>query len=158
MKTKKLLISVTITLLSAFCLSSCQSKEERVISHLESLCKEMEKSESYDDELFAQYKEELKEIKEEAKECNFDKKQQAILVKLSGRFVSGVATKLPLMMFNNIGSGSSVIKELVDIIDGMTDCYRCKPNIDINDDFDLTNEDTEEANKELNDALNSMNE
>ena len=159
MITKKLFIVASVALVSIFTLSSCQSKEERVINRLETLCEDIENVEMFDEEVMERYKAEMLDIKEYSAGCEFSAKQQACIIRLSGRFVSAVATKMPLKMRTNLGKVSSNIRELVSIMDGMIGKFNHPQHRDIKDmEFDMSNVNTKEANDELDDALNSWEE
>lgn len=134
-------------------LSSCCSREERVINRLESLCEEIEEIDMFDEEAYEKYKEELKDIQKDAEDCKFSQEQQAKLIRLSGRFVSSIATKLPLALMNNLGNGSSVIKDVVGVIDSMIGTFNSTPNTQATKERTITPKEMEESLDELNDAL-----
>lgn len=134
-------------------LSSCCSREERVINRLESLCEEIEEIDMFDEEAYEKYKEELKDIQKDAEDCKFSQEQQAKLIRLSGRFVSSIATKLPMALMNNLGNGSSVIKDVVGVIDSMIGTFSSTPNTQATKERTITPKEMEESLDELNDAL-----
>ena len=150
---KRLFIIASVFLITGFTLSSCCSREERVINRLESLCEEIEKNDMFDEEAYEKYKEELQDINKEAEDCKFSQEKQAKLIRLSGRFVSGIATKLPLPLMNNLGNGSSIIKDVVSVIDSMIGTFSSTPRIHTTKEHILTPKETEESLVELNDAL-----
>ena len=150
---KRLFIIASVFLITGFTLSSCCSREERVINRLESLCEEIEENDMFDEEAYEKYKEELQDIKKDAEDCKFSQEQQAKLIRLSGRFVSGIATKLPLPLMNNLGNGSSIIKDVVSVIDSMIGNFSSTPRIHTTKEHILTPKETEESLDELNDAL-----
>ena len=150
---KRLFIIASVFLITGFTLSSCCSREERVINRLESLCEEIEENDMFDEEAYEKYKEELQDIKKDAEDCKFSQEQQAKLIRLSGRFVSGIATKLPLSLMNNLGNGSSIIKDVVSVIDSMIGTFSSTPRIHTTKEHILTPKETEESLDELNDAL-----
>ena len=134
-------------------LSSCCSREERVINRLESLCEEIEEIDMFDEEAYEKYKEELKDIQKDAEDCKFSQEQQAKLIRLSGRFVSSIATTLPMALMNNLGNGSSVIKDVVGVIDSMIGTFSSTPNTQATKERTITPKEMEESLDELNDAL-----
>ena len=150
---KRLFIIASVFLITGFTLSSCCSREKRVINRLESLCEEIEENDMFDEEAYEKYKEELQDIKKDAEDCKFSQEQQAKLIRLSGRFVSGIATKLPLPLMNNLGNGSSIIKDVVSVIDSMIGTFSSTPRIHTTKEHILTPKETEESLDELNDAL-----
>lgn len=150
---KRLFIIASVILTMGLTLSSCCSREERVINRLESLCEEIEENDMFDKEAYEKYKEELKDIKKDSEDCKFSQEQQAKLIRLSGRFVSGIATKLPMALMNNLGNGSSVIKEVVGVIDSMIGTFSSTPNTQATKERTITPKEMEESLDELNDAL-----
>ena len=83
-------LAAVVAVLVTFCfLTSCQSKEEKVISQLESLCKTVEKdSFSVDDIDSLQDK-----FDAVAKECDFTNEQLKEVAKLEARFTKAIAKK-----------------------------------------------------------------
>ena len=102
--------AAVIAVLVTFCfLTSCQSKEEKVISQLESLCKTVEKdSFSVDgiDSLQARFD----AVRETAKECDFTNEQLKEVAKLEARFTKAIAKKA----IERVGSA------LEGIVDGLS--------------------------------------
>jgi|GEM_PF-1738332 hypothetical protein len=150
---KRLFIIASVILTMGLTLSSCCSREERVINRLESLCEEIEEIDMFDEEAYEKYKEELKDIQKDAEDCKFSQEQQAKLIRLSGRFVSSIATKLPMALMNNLGNGSSVIKDVVGVIDSMIGTFSSTPNTQATKERTITPKEMEESLDELNDAL-----
>lgn len=151
--TKRIFIIASVILTMGLTLSSCCSREERVINRLESLCEEIEEIDMFDEEAYEKYKEELKDIQKDAEDCKFSQEQQAKLIRLSGRFVSSIATKLPMALMNNLGNGSSVIKDVVGVIDSMIGTFSSTPNTQATKERTITPKEMEESLDELNDAL-----
>ena len=54
---KRLFIIASVILTMGLTLSSCCSREERVINRLESLCEEIEEIDMFDEEAYEKYKE-----------------------------------------------------------------------------------------------------
>lgn len=94
MKTNVLVRIATVVglLLTFSLLTSCQSKEEKVISQLESLCKTVEK-ESFDIKDIDSLQAKFDAVRETAKECDFTSDQLKEVAKLEARFTKAVAKK-----------------------------------------------------------------
>ena len=95
MKTKAIIrVALAIGLLVSFSFltSSCQSKEEKVISQLESLCKTVERD-GFNVKDIDTVQARFKEIHDAAKECNFTNDQVKEIAKLDARFTKAVAKK-----------------------------------------------------------------
>lgn len=94
MKTKfftRLAIVVAI-LVSFSMLTSCQSKEEKVISQLESLCKTVEKD-SFNAKDLDSARAKFEAIHETAKDCDFTSEQLKEVAKLDARYAKAMAKK-----------------------------------------------------------------
>lgn len=154
---RKLFIA-SVVLISMLTLSCCQSKEERVISRMVTLCEELESAEVFDKEVFEQCKTGITEIRDEAKECDFTPQQQARIMRYSGRLISDVATKVPMTMMSPDGRGSFAVRDIARIVNSMTVGFKPKYRKSSKEEFDLSNIDLEEANKELDDAFNISND
>lgn len=102
--------AAVIAVLVTFCfLTSCQSKEEKVISQLELLCKTVEKdSFSVDDIDSLQAR--FDAVRETAKECDFTNEQLKEVAKLEARFTKAIAKKA----IERVGSA------LEGIVDGLS--------------------------------------
>ena len=86
-------IASVIGLLVAFSLlTSCQSKEEKVISQLESLCQTVEKD-NFDIKDVDSLQAKFDAVRETAKECNFTNDQLKEVAKLEARFTKAIAKK-----------------------------------------------------------------
>lgn len=95
MKSKVIIrIAVAVGILVSFSIlaSSCQSKEEKVISQLESLCKTVERD-GFNVKDIDSVQARFKEIHEAAKECDFTNDQVKEIAKLDARFTKAVAKK-----------------------------------------------------------------
>ena len=86
-------LAAVVAVVVSFCLlTSCQSKEEKVISQMESICKTVEKdSFSVDDLDSIQAK--FEAVHEKAKECSFSNEQLKEVARLEARFTKAVAKK-----------------------------------------------------------------
>ena len=87
-------------LLFAFMLTSCQSKEERVLSNLEKLSMRIESnSQSFDDEDWDAVFVEYEQLHEEAMQCDFTQEQ----IKELGRVEGKLAAKLTKERAKSLG-------------------------------------------------------
>lgn len=102
--------AAVVAVLVAFCfLTSCQSKEEKVISQLESLCKTVEKDSFSVDDIDAM-QDKFDAVCEAAKECSFTNEQLKEVAKLETRFTKAIAKKA----IERVGSA------LEGIVDGLS--------------------------------------
>ena len=86
-------VATVVALLFAFSLlTSCQSKEEKVISQMESLCKTVEKD-SFDVKDIDALKAKFDAITEQAKDCDFTNEQLKEVAQLSARFTKDITKK-----------------------------------------------------------------
>ena len=84
--------AVAAVLFTFSLLTSCQSKEEKVISQMESLCKTVEKD-NFDVKDIDSLQAKFDEIRAVAKECNFTDEQVKEMAQLEVRFTKAVAKK-----------------------------------------------------------------
>lgn len=84
--------AIIAVILSFTVFTSCQSKEERVISKLESLCKTVE-SDSFSMDDLETVKAKFEQLHQETRECNFTNEQVKEVAKLEARFTKALATK-----------------------------------------------------------------
>lgn len=92
MKTLIRIASVIGLLVTFSLLTSCQSKEEKVISQLESLCKTVEKD-NFDIKDIDSLQAKFDAVRETAKQCNFTSDQLKEVAKLEARFTKAIAKK-----------------------------------------------------------------
>ena len=86
-------LAAVVAVLVTFCfLTSCQSKEEKVISQLESLCKTVEKDSFSVDDIDS-LQDKFDAVRETAKECDFTNEQRKEVAKLEARFTKAIAKK-----------------------------------------------------------------
>lgn len=86
-------LAIVLAVLFTFSmLTSCQSKEEKVLSQMESLCKTAEK-ESFNVQDIDSLQEKFDAVRQTAKECNFTDDQVKELTKLEVRFTKAIAKK-----------------------------------------------------------------
>ena len=98
MKTK--VLSFLIILFTAYVLTSCQTKEERVISNMEKLAELIESDgESFNNEDWNDVFVEYEQLQEEATQCEFTQEQ----IKELGRVEGRLAAKLTKERAKNLG-------------------------------------------------------
>ena len=86
-------LAIVVALLVSFSmLTSCLSKEDRVISQLESLCKTVERD-SFNAKDMDSAKAKFEAIHESAKDCNFTNEQLKEVAKLDARYAKAMAKK-----------------------------------------------------------------
>ena len=84
-------MAAVIAVLVSFCLAtSCQSKEEKVISQLESVCKAAEKG-NLDAKDLESLQAKYETIHQSAKECDFTNEQLKEVASLDARYMKAVA-------------------------------------------------------------------
>ena len=116
MKTKQLLIMAFVALVPVFTLSSCQSREERIISRYESLCEEIEEDDDFDTD------DQYNEIVNDSKGCSFTSEQQAQLAEITTRFVTVMTKKVSGSMINSAGDIMKVgVKTMNGMMKGLVD-------------------------------------
>ena len=103
MKTLIRIASVLGLLVTFSLLTSCQSKEEKVISQLESLCKTVEKD-NFDIKDIDSLQAKFDAVRETAKQCNFTSDQLKEVAKLEARFTKAIAKKA-LQRVGDTGDG-----------------------------------------------------
>ena len=86
-------LAAVVAALVTFCfLTSCQSKEEKIISQLESLCNTVERD-GFNVKDIDSVQAKFEAIHESAKDCNFTNDQLKEVAKLDARFTKAVAKK-----------------------------------------------------------------
>jgi len=150
MKTNKLLMLVAVAIVSVFTLMSCQSREERVISRIESLCDEID-DDDFDSDDIERIVEEFQELREDAQDCNFTSEQQKRLIKATGKVSAAMAKKMPGLLLK---SGGSLLKNAMDFAGGFADGFA----EGVGDDLDEAMEDLDDAMDDLDEAMDEMNE
>ena len=86
-------LAAVVAALVTFCfLTSCQSKEEKIISQLESLCNTVERD-GFNVKDIDSVQEKFEAIHESAKDRNFTNDQLKEVAKLDARFTKAVAKK-----------------------------------------------------------------
>lgn len=85
-------LAVSALVLAFSLLTACQSKEEKVISQLESLCKTVEKD-SFSIKDMEPVQAKFDEVSQAAKECNFTDEQLKEVARLNARFTKDMAKK-----------------------------------------------------------------
>lgn len=118
---KKVLFMAIAIVVAMFSLTSCQSKEEKIISRYEELIKNIEADEDFNEEDMRNYSDEFNAIKADSEECQFSEEQNKQINELNSRFVQIMASKLPGIMINNL---DGIIKNGKDFIKGFTDGFK----------------------------------
>ena len=155
MKTKQLFIVAFVALVPVFTLSSCQSREERIISRYESLCEEIEEDDDFDTDDMKEYTDQYNEIVNDSKGCSFTSEQQAQLAEITTRFVTVMTKKVSGSMINSAGDimkvGVKTMNGMIKgLVDGASDIEESMDDIDDSiDDIDDSIEDLEDEINEL---------
>lgn len=101
--------SMLVCMMSIFLLVACKSKEEQVISDLNSLCERIEtKGADFDSDDWAKVAKEYEEIHAKVSECDFTSSQLAEVGKAEAKIVGAVAAQ----------GTKSLLKQGGDIING----------------------------------------
>ena len=116
MKLKSVFI---IALLSALMLSSCQTKEERVISKMNNLAERIEKNaETYDTEDWEAVLKEYQQLQKEAANCKFSSEQLHELGRVEGKLTATMTRESAKSLGRNVGdilqNGSKVLHGVFD--------------------------------------------
>lgn len=81
---------VLVVLLAAMVVTACKSKEEKVISQMESICETVE-SEDFNSSDLEKVEQQYQEILEQAKDCDFTAEQSKQLGEIQGRITAAFA-------------------------------------------------------------------
>ncbi len=155
MKTKQLLIMAFVALVPLFTLSSCQSREERVISKYESLCEKIEEDDDFDTDDMKEYTEQYNEIMNDSEGCNFTSEQQKQLAEITTRFVSTMTKKVSGTMFNSASDimkvGMKTMKGMMNgLVDGASEIEESMGDLDDSmDDIDDSVDDIDDEIDEI---------
>ncbi len=140
MKKKFLITSIFVGIVSVFTLTSCQSKEEKIISRYEAICEEIAADDNFDEDDITRYSKEFQELQEDAKACEFTSEQEERLGKATGKLTAVMAKKMPGMLFNASGK---LLKKVLNIANGFADGL---------------SSDMEDINDAMEDVDNTINE
>ncbi|MCQ2607888.1 MAG: hypothetical protein MJ197_04290 [Bacteroidales bacterium] len=114
---------------TAFVLSSCQSKEENVISQMEKIEK-MISSEDFQVDKLDEIEKQYDAIMTASKECNFSDEQRKQLVEIQGRIAAGMTKQM-------IKGAGSILNDAIDASQGFMKGFT-----------DVISEEIEKATKE----------
>ena len=88
---KKALLTLTAVMLGLFCLTSCQSQEERTISKLEQLSERIEENgDKYDVEDWNGIMKEMESISDDIEDCDLTSQQMKEVGRLQAKFYKAV--------------------------------------------------------------------
>ena len=88
---KKALLTLTAVMLGLFCLTSCQSQEERTISKLEQLSERIEENgDKYDVEDWNGIMKEMESISDDIEDCDLTNQQMKEVGRLQAKFYKAV--------------------------------------------------------------------
>lgn len=157
MKTKQYLIVAAVALVSVYSFSSCQSREERIISRYESLCDDLENEDDLDEDDFVKYTEEYEDIIRDSEGCAFTHEQQKIVVKMNGRYLGVMTRKMPKTLLKKSGN---LLRDGMDLVRGFVDGFTESDDIndDLNDAMDDAMDEMDNAMDELDEAMNDLDE
>ena len=116
---KKALLTLTVLMLGLFCLTSCQSKEERAINKLEQLSERIEKNgDKYDMEEWSGIMKELEAINDDIDDCKFTSEQLEEVGRLQAKFYKAIVKNGKKIfssglskVFTNFGAYAQGLKE-----------------------------------------------
>ena len=165
---KKVLLTLTVVMLGLFCLTSCQSKEERTINKLEQLSERIEKNgEDYDVEEWNGIMKELESIHEDIGECDLTSQQMKEVGRIEAKLYKTImknGSKLFSGALSSFGSYAKGFKEglmdedfdengLEEQFDELEDAFK-----DAMESFEDGLKDFDEQMNTVSDELNDLDE
>ncbi len=129
MKNLRKMFLFAVVLASALVMSSCQSKEEKVISQMEKIEK-LVSSEDFQIYKLDEIKKQYDAILTASKECNFSDEQRKQLVEIQGRIAAGMTKQM-------IKGAGSILNDAIDASQGFMKGFT-----------DVISEEIEKATKE----------
>lgn len=158
---KKALLTLTVLMLGLFCLTSCQSKEERAINKLEQLSERIEKNgEEYDVEEWSGIMKELEAINDDIDDCKFTSEQMEEVGRLQAKFYKVImknGSKLFSGALSSFGSYAKGFKE--GLLDGDFDENDLKEQFgDLENAFKEAMESFEDGIKEFDEELDNVSD
>lgn len=158
---KKALFILTVVMLGLFCLTSCQSKEERAINKLEQLSERIEKNgEEYDVEEWNGIMKELESIHEDIGECNLTSQQMKELGRIEAKLYKNImknGSKLFSGALSSFGSYAKGFKE--GLMDGDFDENGLEEQFDeFENAFKDAMESFEDGLKDFDEEMNSISD
>ena len=117
---KKVLKVLALCLLVAF-MSSCQTKEEKVISKMQALAERIEKqSDSFSDSEWESIYSDFESLQAQAKECSFSAEQLKDVAKAEAELTAAIAKQKAKEVGNDIKDAIDEGKEVLEgIFDGL---------------------------------------
>lgn len=110
---KNLVIAILLCVLT-LSITACQSKEDKVLSDLESIYNRLNNSENFTDEDWTELMTEYEVIHEEAQTCDFSYEQKKELGRIEGKILSKITERkseeLGSEIGNLINSGGAIIE------------------------------------------------
>lgn len=121
MKTK--LLSFFSILFIALTLTSCQTREERVISKMETLSERIEKNaDTFDSEDWEAVFKEYAQLQEQAAKCEFSEEQYKELGRIEAKLTAALASERAKNFGRDFGNLLNSGKEFVDgFLEGLSD-------------------------------------
>lgn len=129
MKNLRKMFLFAVVLASALVMSSCQSKEEKVISQMEKIEK-LVSSEDFQIDKLDEIKKQYDAILTASKECNFSEEQSKQLVEVQGRIAAAMTKQM-------IKGAGSILNDAIDASQGFMKGFT-----------DVISEEIEKATKE----------
>ena len=116
---KKALLTLTVIMLGLFCLTSCQSKEERTISKLQQLSEQIEEDgANYDVEDWNGIMKKMESISEDIEDCDLTSQQMREVGRLQAKFYKAIMKNGKNVfssglskVFSNFGAYAKGLKE-----------------------------------------------
>lgn len=109
---KNLVIAILLCVLT-LSITACQSKEDKVLSDLESIYNRLNNSENFTDEDWTELMTEYEVIHEEAQTCDFSYEQKKELGRIEGKILSKITERKTQELGSEIGdiinSGGAII-------------------------------------------------
>lgn len=109
---KNLVIAILLCVLT-LSITACQSKEDKVLSDLESIYNRLNNSENFTDEDWTELMTEYEVIHEEAQTCDFSYEQKKELGRIEGKILSKITERKTQELGSEIGdiinSGGALI-------------------------------------------------
>ena len=109
---KNLVIAILLCVLT-LSITACQSKEDKVLSDLESIYNRLNNSENFTDEDWTELMTEYEVIHEEAQACDFSYEQKKELGRIEGKILSKITERKTQELGSEIGdiinSGGAII-------------------------------------------------
>ena len=109
---KNLVIAILLCVLT-LSITACQSKEDKVLSDLESIYNRLNNSENFTDEDWTELMTEYEVIHEEAQTCDFSYEQKNELGRIEGKILSKITERKTQELGSEIGdiinSGGAII-------------------------------------------------